>query len=188
MNACVDALRYERAFVVLMQADTLATDIAVSIVRKFAVDSFRSDCCCLCVDNAKLYFDGGFGWGYSVVGPDSDVRFTGDGTPNKYREFGDWYVKGKTATLHIGWLSVDMAYRHLLRHVFNYPDDHIKELLILYEQSKDSFTIALLKDVGIFPGRGPRPLCETDSRYEPVIKALGLEDEKKHVLSLMGYR
>lgn len=205
MGMCVDRLRDEADFVLLTQADTLATPESMRVVREFCVEANRKRAAHTYCRIAFLYQDSSTGWGHTIVGNDFRGEFIGDGEANddgghRIGFIGGWPEAGRPGTtttsvprildgcLEIGSLSPELYYRHQSQHVRTWNENWLMgDRLAAYRAGhRDEFLRLSLHDARHrIIGRPLEPIEQHDPRFTAVIDAMGLRHDCEHVCALI---
>ena len=193
-NASIDWVRAADPwdYLLISPADTLATDESSSYAFEFAKKSgSRGRAAQFPIQESKLYHDFGNGWGHTLIGRDWPGRFSElcDGSKLEGENLDmQWWTA--QSTLHIGYLSIRAAYLHQ-RHeaspkLWGNAYGWLGESARIYEQDgPDAFVRYMLPVLKSVHGRERLvPVEEKDSRFRPIIRELGLEEERDRVVAI----
>lgn len=179
-------------YLLISPADTLATAESASYCREFCgTPGSIARVAQFPIQESKLFHDFGAGYGHTLMGRKWNGKFSeacdgsklaGDGHDLRW-----WRIR---STLHIGYLSIDMAYRHQRHesagHLWGGHYPWLAQGCRIYEsKGRDAFVrymLPVLKKVHNIAHYVP--VDEVDPRFTPVIDQLGLREEQQHVTRL----
>lgn len=182
-------------FILVCPADTLSTKESIQYCKEFmSTEGSRGRVAQFPVQESKLYHDFGNGYGQTLMGRDWPGRFSEscDGSrlsdyPGETWDSRWWHIR---STLHIGYLSIDAAYRHQ-RHESksslwggSYPwlDASCK----IYErQGREAFVRYMLPVLAkVHNVAKPSVIDKADKRFGQVIDGMGLRAERNLVAGI----
>jgi len=197
MNHAVAATRDDCDFLVLVQADTLATPESCRAVEWFAQKANLARALHLNCEIGMMHHYSGGGWGHSIVGHDWGGRFEGDGigknaddshVANLCEENRHDFGYLGLVCLEIGSLGVDYYYRHIRQHVQTWNEDWLLGARVRTYGSghRDDFIRMSLLDLRKRI-HNTRPLTDVTvlaPRYNQVLDDLGLRHEHERILEI----
>lgn len=206
MMASVDYVRAhsDADFILLVQADTCATDDSAQLVREAMTEANLAKAYHTYCRIGFLYQDSATGWGHSLVGRNFRGRFDGDGDGydeggHKIGFLGGWRDGGLSpdeqlerghllGCLEIGSLSPDLYFRHQSQHVQTWNETWLmgERLAAMRRGDREEFIKLSLTDARDRIVRRPlRPIEGRDPRFTKVIDDLGLRQDCEDVCRLV---
>jgi hypothetical protein len=192
MNLQVAHLRTRADFILLAQADTLATEATVDEVVRFGQDAAnRKKALHFTTRDAQCYVEFWDGYGHTLIGADWPGSFHSDGG-----WAGPLEVRKQTC-LHLGYLTPEACARHLRQHGQTYGEppysagNHERRAQ-LFERDPDEFVRDRARWLYAKWRENPwspdhlRMCGDADARYLAVIDRLDKRGEYEHVRAVVG--
>lgn len=184
-------------FLVLAQADTLATSESCKAVEWFAKPANLARALHLDCEIGMLHHYSGGGWGHTIVGHTWEGHFHGDGSgkeasgadiPRLHLENRHDFGYLGLVNLEIGSLGVDYYYRHIRQHVQTWNEDWLLGARVrTYDAGqRDEFIKMSLRDLRTRIHK-TRPLTDVTvlaPRYNQVLDDLGLRAEHERIIEI----
>lgn len=190
-------------FIVLVQADTLATDASLAAMKWFCTPENLDKAIHLNTQIALLHHYSGGGWGHTIVGRDWKGSFVEDGKGKDSTGFISTLCETNRTigyaglvNLEIGSMSVEHYYRHSVSNekIWREPGTYRQRLEAYQRGDKDEFIRITLRDLRRRI-HNTEPLTPAnkidfvamqdgirvvDTRYDQVIDMMGLRAEAEH--------
>ena len=186
MNLCVELLRGEADFILMAQADTLATPESAARVLEFCADDRnRARGMHLGTRDVHMYMDFWTGFGHTLLGSAFDNQFTGDGS---WTGNVDIAFARDPLCIHMGYFTPEACARHFRQHGLTYGEPpqtqgfHARRAQ-LFEDDRDEFIRDRMRWLHAYWRqhawcRYPLQMCgDFDPRCMAIVEKLGLRDD-----------